>query len=244
MLALSPSVMSKADERISRRKAAKRLESASMTLLSVHDIVVFLVVARSDLLDPFLIFEIPFDRLDNTVGKLRLRIPSQFGLNLCRIDGVTRVMTETVSDMLDERVVDLTDIKVAVGILDLLLQHLAQVLVGSHHVVNCLDGKLHNVDVLHLVVPSDIINLTGSALTHNQIYGFAVVFDVKPVTHIESLTIDGQFLAVQNIIDDQRNELLGEMVRTIVVGASCDAHRHVISVAVSLYEEVGTRLAG
>ena len=47
---------------------------------------------------------------------------------------------------------------------------------------------------------------------------------------------------MQNIIDNQRNQLFGEVVWSIVVAASCDIDGQVVGVIVGECDKVGTRL--
>ena len=51
-----------------------------------------------------------------------------------------------------------------------------------------------------------------------------MVFDVKPIPDVQSLTIDGKALVMRRIIDHQGNEFLRELVRTIVVRATGNGH--------------------
>ena len=110
--------------------------------------------------------------------------------------------------------------------------------------MNGLDGKLDDVNVLHFIVSADVVHLSFTAFTHNHVYCLAVVFNVEPVSDIQPFTIDREFLSLENVVDDQWNQLLREMIGAIVVGASGDADRHVIGIAVCHYEMVGTGLAG
>src|SRR5574344_1952691 len=72
-------------------------EYGVMTLsVTVHFLIIFLVITAKYFGNPFLIFQVPTYRLDDSVGELCLRIPTEFILYLCRINGITGVMTETV----------------------------------------------------------------------------------------------------------------------------------------------------
>ena len=84
-----------------------------------------------------------------------------------------------------------------------------------------------------------VVDAAVFALIDHHIDGFAVVFHVEPVAYVLSLAIYGEVLALQDVVDDQGNELLGELIGSVVVRASCDAYGHVIGVAIGTYEVVG-----
>ena len=105
-----------------------------------------------------------------------------------------------------------------------------------------LDGELHDVDVLHLVVASNVVDFAFTSFAHHEVDGLAVVFHVEPVAHVLSLAVDGELLASEDVVDDQRNELLGEVVGAVVVRAARDADRHVVGVSVGFHNHVGRRL--
>ncbi len=46
-----------------------------------------------------------------------------------------------------------------------------------------------------------------------------MVFYEEPVAHILTLTIDGQWLTMADIVDEERNQLLWELIRTLVARA-------------------------
>ena len=71
-----------------------------------------------------------------------------------------------------------------------------------------------------------------------------MILDIEPVTHILSLAIHGQLLAFQDVLDDERNELLGEMVGTVVVAAAGDVDGQAVGLVIGHRDEVGAGLAG
>jgi hypothetical protein len=50
------------------------------------------------MIHPLLIFQIPSDRLFDTLFKLQGWFPAELFLQLCRVDGVTGVVAEAVGD--------------------------------------------------------------------------------------------------------------------------------------------------
>jgi hypothetical protein len=71
-----------------------------------------------------------------------------------------------------------------------------------------------------------------------------VVLDVEPVADLLAVAVDGQRLAGQGVVDDQRDELFREVVGTVVVGAVGGQHRQAVGVVVGAHQMVAGRLAG
>ena len=51
----------------------------------------------------------------------------------------------------------------------------------------------------------------------NEINRFAVIFYIKPVAYITAVTVDGEMFSFEDILDNQRNQFLREVIRTIVI---------------------------
>ena len=58
----------------------------------IHRFVILFVVAARDVVEPFLIVEVPAHRLFDAFLKLQGRFPAEFLLELGGVDGVTRVV--------------------------------------------------------------------------------------------------------------------------------------------------------
>jgi len=101
---------------------------------------------------------------------------------------------------------------------------------SSESLINGLDKYLDNINVLPLVETADVVGVGYLALMENDVDGTGVVLDVEPVTHVLALAVDGQRLTMADIIDEQRNQLLGELVGAVVVGAVGDDDGHAVSV--------------
>ena len=169
----------------------------SLLAIAVHFLVVVLILAADDGLPPLTVIEIPLDRLLDAVLELGLRQPAQLIVDLSRVDGVTHIMTLTVANMGNQTL----------------------------RLTQLFADDLYNLDVLLLVVTADIVDLANTTLVDNQVDSLAVVFHIQPVADIQALTVNRQRLVSQSISDHQRNELLREVIRTIVVGATRDRHR-------------------
>ena len=108
--------------------------------------------------------------------------------------------------------------------------------------VNGIDDDLDDVDVLPLVEATDVVGFCHFALMEDEVDGTGMVFYKEPVAHVFALAIDRQRLAVADVIDEERNQLLRELVRTIVVGAVGHDGRHAVSVVEGANKVVRTCL--
>ncbi|MNT17294.1 hypothetical protein D3C72_1524360 [compost metagenome] len=76
---------------------------------------------------------------------------------------------------------------------------------------------MHDFDVLLLVMAADVVGLANHAFGHNFVQCAGVVFDIEPVTNLITFAVDRQRLAFQCVENDQRDQLLREVARTVVV---------------------------
>ena len=74
-----------------------------------------------------------------------------------------------------------------------------------------LDKDLDDVDVLPLIETADIVCLGYLAVMEDGVDGTGMVLDIEPVADIFAPTIDGQGLAVADVIDEQGYQLLGSV---------------------------------
>ena len=182
--------------------------------LAIHIFIVMLIVTIDDMLPPVLVLKIPLDRLLDAVLELRLRLPAEFRVDLRRVDGVAAVVAFAVGDVLDE----------VFGLAEL------------------LEDGLDDVDVGALIVAADVVNLADATLLQDQFDGMAVVLDVEPVTDVLAVAVDWQLLVGQRVDDHQRDELLREVVRAVVVRAARDRRRDLVGAMVSHDKQVRTGL--
>ena len=182
--------------------------------LAVHILVIMLIVTIDDMLPPILMLEVPLDRLLDAVLELRLRLPAELRMDLRRVNGVAAVVALAVSDVLDE----------VFGLAEL------------------LEDGLDDVDVGTLIVAADVVDLADAALLQDQVDGMAVVLDEEPVADVLAVAVDRQLLVGQRVDDHQRDELLREVVRAVVVRAARDRRRDLVGAVVGHDEQVSTGL--
>ena len=105
-----------------------------------------------------------------------------------------------------------------------------------------LADDLHDLNILLFVMATDIVNFTNATIVNNQINSLAVIFNIQPVTDIQTLAVNRQWLVSQSISNHQRNQLLREVIRTIVVGATGNSHRQAVGTVVSQNQQVSGSL--
>ena len=109
---------------------------------------------------------------------------------------------------------------------------------ASEQTIDSVDYHLDDVDVLPLVESSDVVCLCHLALMEDEVDGSGVIYYIQPVAHILTLTIYWQWLAMTDVVDEQRNQLLRELVWTVVVRAVGHDGRHTVCVVESTDEVV------
>ena len=109
--------------------------------------------------------------------------------------------------------------------------------------VNGIDDDLDDVDVLPLVEAADVVGFCYLAIVEDDIDGTGMVFYKKPVAHVFALAIDRQWLAVADVVNEERYQLLGELIGTVVVRAVGHDGRHAVGVVEGTHEVVAAGLA-
>ena len=110
------------------------------------------------------------------------------------------------------------------------------------HLLQGLYNDVNNLDILLFIMTADIVGLKQSSLLLHHINGLGMILHIQPVTHIFTVPIHRQLLALQRIVDDQRNQLFRELVRAVVIGAVSDIGREMVGIHVGLYQHVRTGL--
>ena len=168
--------------------------------------------------------EVPTDGLLDAFLELKRGLPAELALQLSGVDGIAEIMTGTVGDVGDEVQ------RVALGV--------------AQQAVDGLDDDVDNVDILPLIEAADIVGLVDLALVEDEVDSTGVVLYIEPVAHVLALAIHGKGLALTDVVDEEGDELLGELIRAIVIRTVCHYCRHTIRIMVSTYEVVATGLGG
>ena len=132
-------------------------------------------------------------------------------MDFCRVDRVTLVVALAVFDVLDQGV----------------------------RLIEVITDQFYDVDIGHLIVAADVIDLAVFGVSDDQVDCLAVVFNVEPVTDIFSFTVDRERLISEGICYHQRDQLLRKLVRAIVIRAAAQGDRQAIGSVISHHEQVG-----
>ena len=113
---------------------------------------------------------------------------------------------------------------------------------AAQQTIDRLDDDLDQIDVFPLVESADVVGLGHLAAMENQVDGPCVVLDVEPVADVLAFAVDGQRPAVADVVDEQRNQLLRELIGTVVVRAVGHQRRHAVGVVIGPHEMVARGL--
>ena len=113
---------------------------------------------------------------------------------------------------------------------------------AAQQTIDRLDDDLDQIDVFPLVESADVVGLGHFATMENQVDGPCVVLDVEPIADVLAFAVDGQRLAVADVVDEQRNQLLRELIGAVVVRAVGHQRRHAVRVVIGPHEVVARSL--
>ena len=194
-----------------------------MLPVPIHLIVVLLIVAAGDIVQPVLVVKIPPHRLLYPFLELEARLPPKFPLQLSRVYRVSHVVPFPVGNVCDK-----------VHVLTFR---------SAEKPVNGPDQHPDDINVLPLVEPADIVCLGYFAFVENKVYSPRMVLHVKPVAHVLALAVHRERPAVPYVVDEQRDQLLRKLVRPVVVRTVGNYRRHAVGVMERPHEMVAPRLA-
>ncbi len=147
-------------------------------------------------------------------------------------------MPEPVLDERDQVVVDPIDDDLPVRVDVFPFQDRAIRGLFGHDAADHADGQFYDLDILLLVMSAHVVNLAGASAMDHGVDGLAMVLHVQPVADVGTVSIYGKFFPFQDVFDDERDQLLGEMVGPVVVRAAGDADGHFVGIVICLDEEV------
>ena len=107
-----------------------------------------------------------------------------------------------------------------------------------------MDDQLDDINVLHFIVATDVVDLANASLMDDQIDSFTMILHIQPISDIPSFTVDRQRFVVQTIDDHQRDQLLREVIRTVVVGTARNCCRKSKRAVIGLYKKIRTCFRG
>ena len=104
--------------------------------------------------------------------------------------------------------------------------------------------RLDDPDVGFCRAATDVPGFPGRGGTQNEVDRPAVIVDVEPVPDLHSIAVDRQWPSFEDVHDAERQELLGKLVRPVVVRAVADRARRPVGVDIGTHDVVGRRFAG
>ena len=72
---------------------------------------------------------------------------------------------------------------------------------------------------------ADIVGFPHCPFGHDLIQRTGMIFDIQPVTYLRAVAVYRQRLAIQRVQNGQRDQLLRDVVRAVVVRAVGDEGR-------------------
>src|SRR5882724_1356623 len=90
----------------------------------------------------------------------------------------------------------------------------------------------------------NVVNLAGFSFFKHQRDRPAIVFDEKPIALLHAIAVDGQPFVFLRVGNDQRNQFLGKLERTVVVGATENNCGDAIGIGICRHEMIRRSLAG
>src|SRR4051812_15209342 len=137
---------------------------------------------------PPLVGLVPGDGLFEPAIELRLGRPAE-AVEPRRVERVAAVMAQAVRDRPDERR-------------------------GS--IEQCEDA-VREIYVLDLVAAADVVHLAVLSALDDDVDAAAVIGDEQPVPHMLPVAVERHRQPVDRIRNEERNDLLGELVRAVIV---------------------------
>src|SRR5665647_1112025 len=98
---------------------------------------------------------------------------------------------------------------------------------------------LHNPDIFSFAISSYAVCFPDGATMDNEIDSLAMIFDIQPITHIESIAIHRNFLAtLEKIRNDERYEFFRMCKRSIIIGTVGNRHRKIVGMKIRTNEMI------
>ena len=105
-----------------------------------------------------------------------------------------------------------------------------------------IKNGVNDLDILLLIMSADIVGLKQPSLLLYHIDCLGMILDIEPVTNVLAVSVNGKLCTLKSIVDHKRDELLGELVRAVVVGAVGYIGREMIRIHISPDKHIGACL--
>src|SRR5258708_3601010 len=182
------------------------------------------ICITGDIRNPFLIVEVPADRLAQTALERFLRLPTKLALDLARINPVAPIVAGPI---LHES--DLLPIGLAVA--------------AGLALVKDVTYEMHHLKVRLLVRGADIIGLARPASLQHAPDCSTVVRNVEPVTNVLAIAVDRQRFSGESEANDKRDQFFRELIRAVIVGAIGGERRQSVGAVIGAHQLIRRGLA-
>ena len=95
-----------------------------------------------------------------------------------------------------------------------------------------LEDPLGELAIGELDAPADVVRRSRLPALHHDLDPADVVVDMQPVADIKTVAVERHLEAVDQVGDEERDDLLRELMRPVVVGAARAGHAHAIGAVV------------
>src|SRR5262245_38654438 len=110
--------------------------------------------------------------------------------------------------------------------------------------IDQIADHFHQAEVLPFVLTGNIVNLADATAREHLPQRLSVVAHIKPVAHVQSVSVNRDGLAREYLLNDDWNELFGMLIGAVVVRAIRDEGRQAVGVMERPDEHVRAGLAG
>src|SRR5215469_11967086 len=174
---------------------------------------------------PAVVLQVPLDGFAQTRLKRFVRLPVELALDLAGVNRIARVVSGAIFHEGDQ----------------LAVRHDR---VMRTQLIEDRADALHDFNIPPLAPPADIVGCARPPFGKHHANGFTVIFYVEPVTDVQPVAINRQWLSTAGVQDHQRDQFFGKLVRTIVIGTIRGQRGQSVGVMVSPYQVIGSRLRG
>ena len=181
--------------------------------VSVHFLIVISVFPADNSLPPLAVIKVPLNRFLDSVLKLSLRQPTKLCVDFGRVNGVAHIVPLAVGDVGDEAL----------------------------RFAKFFANQFNYVNVSHLVMPTNVVDLSYTSFVNNKVNRLAVILDIKPIADVFAFAVNWQRLVIQAVCNHQWDKLLGKVIGSVIVGAAGDGYRQPVCAVICEHEQIGGR---
>lgn len=188
------------------------------------------------MLTPFRVIQIPFNGIPEIDFKGFCWLPTQFALNLARINRIALIGARAVGEEGNEGLVRLgcfVDIAISTERLRLViaLQFFAFFIARARapyrsiqrpQLIQNYTNGIHHLEVRLLVMPTNVVGRPYCSLGDDLVQRAGMVLNVQPVTDLLPITINRQRPAFEGIQNHQWDQFFRKLVAAVVVRAISD----------------------